>query len=361
VGLVGCGTISGTYLTILPRFQNLSVVACADIDMKRAQHQAKQFSIPHACSVDELLAMPEVEIVVNLTIPRVHGKVALQALSAGKSIYNEKPLAVTREDGLKILRLAKRKGLLVGGAPDTFLGGGLQTCRRLIDKGAIGEPVAAAGSMLVRGHESWHPDPAFYYQAGGGPMFDMGPYYLTAMVSLLGPVRRVTAATRATFRERIITSQPRAGEKIPVRTPTHIAGVMEFSSGVIGTLLTSFDVWASRDVPLQVYGTEGSMMLPDPNGFGGDVLVWRPERPEWVRQPLTHLYTDQWRGVGVADMARALRTGRPHRASGALAYHVLDVMHAFHDASRTGAHVRLKSKCDRPKPMPVNLPEGKLD
>ena len=225
----------------------------------------------------------------------------------------------------------------------------------------MGEPVAATAFMTGHGHESWHPDPDFYYQPGGGPMFDMGPYYLTALVVLLGPIRRVTGSARITFPERTITSQPRRGAKIQVNTPTHVAGVMDFASGAVGTVITSFDVWAAQLPRIEIYGSEGSLSVPDPNGFGGPVRIRRPGATEWSEIPLTHAYAKQSRGLGVADMACALRSGRPHRASGELAYHVLDAMHAFHDASREGRHVELASACARPAPLPMGLREGALD
>jgi predicted dehydrogenase len=361
VGIVGCGNISGIYLKNCPTFENLTIAACADLDLDRARARAAEYGVPKACSVQELLADPEIDLVINLTIPQAHAEVALAALEAGKSVYNEKPLAVSRADGLRMLELARAKGLLVGGAPDTFLGGGLQTCRKLIDDGAIGEPVAATAFMLSPGHESWHPSPEFYYQVGGGPMFDMGPYYLTALVALLGPVRRVTGSARITRPERTITSQPKHGQTITVEVPTHVAGVLDFASGPVATIVTSFDVWGGMPPPIEVYGTAGSLVVPDPNGFGGPVLLRKAGEREWSEVPLTHGYTANSRGLGVADMAYALRSGRPHRASGELAYHVLDLMHAFHDASAEERHIAPQSSCARPAPLPVGLAQGTLD
>ncbi len=361
VGVIGCGTISSIYLKNIPTFEILNIVACADLDMERARARAAEYGVPKACSVEELLADPQIELVINLTIPQAHAEVAMAALEAGKSVYNEKPLAVTREDGRRMLALAKNKGLLVGGAPDTFLGGGIQTCRRLIDEGAIGEPVAATAFMLSPGHERWHPSPEFYYQVGGGPMFDMGPYYLTALIALLGPVRRVTGSARITRPERTITSQPKYGQTITVEVPTHVAGVLDFAAGPVATIVTSFDVWAGMPPPIEVYGTAGSLVVPDPNTFGGPVLLRRAGEKEWAEVPLSHGYTENSRGLGVADMAYALRTGRPHRASGELTYHVLDLMHAFHDASEGDRHVYPESTCERPAPLPTGLAPGQLD
>ena len=361
IGVVGCGNISDVYFTCCKRFESIEIATCADLLVDRAKAKAKKYDIPIACTTAELLANPDVQIVVNLTIPKAHGEVGINALESGKCVHNEKPLAVTREDGLKMLELANEKDLRVGGAPDTFMGAGIQTCRKLIDDGWIGEPVAATAFMQCHGHEHWHPDPGFYYQPGGGPMFDMGPYYLTALVTLLGRVKRVSGSARVTFPERLITSEAKYGEIIQVNTPTHIAGTMDFANGAIGTVVMSFDVWAHTLPCIEIHGTDGSMSVPDPNGFGGPVRVKRGREGDWQEVPLTHAYDEQARGIGVADMARGLQTGRPHRANGDMAYHVLDLMHAFHDSAESGRHVRLKSKCSRPAPLPMNLRYGELD
>ncbi len=361
IGVIGCGNISGIYLKADKVFEILETVACADIVMEKAQAQAAQYAIPRACTVEELLADPEIEIVVNLTIPQAHYEVALAAVQAGKSVHSEKPLTVKREEGKALLEAAQAKGVRVGGAPDTFLGGGIQTCRKLIDDGWIGQPIAATAFMLCHGHESWHPAPEFYYKVGGGPMFDMGPYYLTALVALMGPVKAVSGATRITFPTRTITSQPLYGKVVDVEVPTHIVGVLDFASGAVGTLVTSFDVWAAEVPRIEIYGTEGTLSVPDPNTFGGPVRVRRMGASEWSAIPLTHGYAENSRGIGVADMAYALRSGRPHRASGALAYHVLDIMHAIHDAANAGQRVTLESTCERPAALPVGLRHGTLD
>lgn len=354
IGIIGCGKISSIYFENCAKFDLLNVVACADLDMGRAKEKAAHYAI-RACSVEELLADPTIEIIINLTIPTAHAEVAMAAIEANKSVYNEKPIAIHREEGQQMLAAARARGVLVGSAPDTFLGGGLQTCRQLIDEGAIGLPIAAGAFMLNHGHEHWHPDPNFYYQPGGGPLFDMGPYYLAALVSLLGPVQRVTGSTRITFPERIITSELHYGEKITVNTPTHIAGVLDFASGAIGTIVTSFDVWASELPHIEIYGTEGTLSVPDPNTFGGPVRLRRAGANEWINIPLTHGYTSNSRGLGVADMASALRSGRPHRANGELGYHVLDIMCAIHDAAREGRHIELASTCSYPEPLPPGL------
>jgi len=361
VGIIGCGNISGIYCQNGKTFEILDIVACADLIPERAKARAQEYGIPVACSVEELLANPEIEIVIDLTTPEAHAEVASAVLDAGKSVHNEKPLTIAREEGQRLLKIACEKGLRVGCAPDTFLGAGIQTCRKLIDDGWIGEPVAATAFMMCHGHESWHPDPEFYYKVGGGPMFDMGPYYLTALVNLMGPVKRVTGSARITFPERLITSEPKYGTKITVDVPTHVAGVLDFASGAVGTIITSFDVWAAQLPRIEIYGTEGSLAVPDPNTFSGPVFVRRAGASEWSEVPLTHGYAENSRGIGVADMAYALRSGREHRANGELAYHVLDIMHAVHDASREGKHVELSSTCQRPAPLPLGLMEGRLD
>ncbi len=360
-GIIGCGNISSIYFKNGNVFEVLDIVACADIIPERAKAKAEEFGIPKACSVEELLADPEIEIVINLTIPLAHADVAMAALNAGKHVHGEKPLAVTREDGLKILETAREKGLRVGSAPDTFLGAGIQTCRKLIDDGWIGEPIGATAFMMNHGHEGWHPDPEFYYKNGGGPMFDMGPYYLTALVSLMGPVKRVTGSARITFDERTINSEPKKGTKIKVDVPTHIAGVMDFENGAIGTIITSFDVWGANLPFIEVYGSEGSLSVPDPNTFGGPVKYRKSRTKEWNDIPLMFEYAQNSRCIGVADMAYAIQSGRQHRANGEMAYHVLDLMHGFHDASSSGQHYNVKSTCKRPDPLPIGLLYGQLD
>ncbi len=362
IGIVGCGNISSIYFRNLhQRFRNTTVLACADLDLERAKARAEEFGVQHACTPEELMKNPDISIVVNLTIPNAHYSVCMQALQAGKNAYVEKPLSVDLEQGEELQNAAAARGLRVGGAPDTFLGGGIQTCRKLLDEGWIGEPVAAAAFMMGHGHESWHPDPEFYYKKGGGPMFDMGPYYLTALVNLLGPIKRVTGSTRVTFPERTITSKPKYGTVISVDTPTHIAGVIDFECGAIGTLVTSFDVWSHSMPCIEIYGTEGSMRVPDPNGFGGQVMIRRAGASDWSVIPLTHGFAENERGVGVADMAAGLVSGRLHRASGDLTLHVLEAMHGFHIAAREEKHYAMKNQCRRPAPLPMGLPSNAVD
>jgi predicted dehydrogenase len=352
VGIIGCGNISGIYFTNLKAYDGVDVVACADLDVERAKAKAQEHGIAKGCSVDELLTDPNVELVINLTIPAAHAEICLRALDNGKHVYVEKPLAVTREDGQRILELAASKGLRVGSAPDTFLGAGIQTCVQLIQDGAIGVPVSAVAFMVGRGHEFWHPAPEFFYQVGGGPMFDMGPYYLTALVSLLGPIREIAGMTRITHPERTILSEPKKGQKIQVEVPTHIAGTLRFASGAIGTMIMSFDVAAGHNLPrIEIYGTEGTLSVPDPNTFGGPVRLMKAGEKEWTDMEVTLPYGSNSRGVGVVDMAHSIRSGGAHRANGTLAYHVLEAMHGFHDSSDLGVVYRMKSDCEAPAPL----------
>lgn len=355
IGIIGCGNISSVYMKNIPSFDHLTLVACADLDMERARSQAEKFQIAKACTVDELLNDPEVDLIINLTIPKVHAKVCIQALEAGKHVYVEKPLAVTREEAQDILDVAKDKGLLVGSAPDTFLGGGIQTALHLIEQGEIGVPIGASAFMIGRGHEHWHPDPAFYYDVGGGPMFDMGPYYLTALIALLGPINRLSGLARISYPERTVLSEPKAGTKINVSTATHISGTIDFASGAIGTITTSFDAFGGSTLPpIEIYGSEGTLLVPDPNSFGGPVRLRKRDEKDFVDIPLTHNYHENSRGIGVADMAHAIQNGSPHRANGQLAFHVLEAMHGFHDSSDSGVFYDMKSSCAKPESLPVD-------
>ena len=359
VGIIGCGNISEIYLQARRKFPALNIVACADLVLARAEEKATLHDIA-ALSVEEMLADSAIDLCINLTIPGAHANVDLAVLEAGKSVYSEKPLAISRADGRTVLERAAGAGLRVGCAPDTFLGGGLQTCRKLIDDGWIGEPVAATAFMISRGHEHWHPDPGFYYQPGGGPMFDMGPYYLTALISMLGPVARVSGSTRTTFAQRTITSEPKYGQQIEVRVPTHVTGLLDFVCGATATLIMTFDVWSATLPRLEIYGTEGSLQLPDPNTFGGPVRVKRGREAEWSEIPMAFGYTDNSRGIGVADMAVAIGEQRPHRASAELAYHVLDIMCAMHEASDQSSHIFLESTCERPAALRMGLMPGEV-
>jgi len=360
VGLVGCGVIAKVYAEKMNALPFVELAACADVMPERAQAFAAQHRT-RALPVDRLVEGDDVDVVLNLTIPQAHFDVTMRALAARKSVFSEKPLAVDFDDGRRLVQKAEEEGVRLGCAPDTFLGAGLQTCRKLIDDGVIGEPVAANGFMLSPGPESWHPGPGIFYQKGAGPLFDMGPYYLTALAVLLGPARRVTSSARITRAERTIGSEPLRGQKIPVEVPTHVASVVDFASGPVATLVTSFDVQASRNRWIEIQGTEGTLSVPDPNTFGGDVQIRRSYRDEWQTVPLTHGNAKQSRGLGLADMVLALQRNRPHRASGALALHVLELMESAVRASETGRHVTLTTTCDRPAPLPAGLPDDTFE
>lgn len=360
VGVIGCGNISSIYLENLSKYDGTTVTSCADLDLDRAKSAAEKFGVPRYEPVGELLSNPEVDLVLNLTVPKAHGTVNMQALEHGKHVYAEKPLSLDRENGKQQIELALHNGLLVGGAPDTFLGAGLQTCRRLIDKGLIGEPIGVNAFMLCHGHESWHPSPEFYYERGGGPLFDMGPYYLTALVSLMGSIQHVQSLARATFETRTISSQPNYGKVVEVETPTHIAALLQFESGAIGQITTSFDVWHHTMPHIEIYGREGSLGVPDPNGFGGPVRVRKVDQQDWEEIPVQGPYSQNSRGLGVLDMAYALRRERDVRASGALAFHVLDVMQAILEAAEGRAGQAISSRVNRPAPIAPETPEGVL-
>jgi predicted dehydrogenase len=341
----------------------LEMAACADLDAERAKARAAEFGIPRVLSVEALLEDPGIDVVLNLTVPKAHAPIALAALANGKHTFAEKPLGVDRSEGTAILDAATAAGLRVGCAPDTFLGAGLQTARQVIDRGDIGRPVAFTAFMMGRGHESWHPSPEFYYEVGGGPMFDMGPYYLTALLNLLGPVRRITGAASIAIPERTITSQPKYGQKIAVETPDHLCGTLEFVEGAVGTLITSFAVAHpdyDKKFPIVVYGTEGALKVPDPNTFDGAVQVRRLDDSEWRDVP--HAFpTGYGRAIGLADMAQAIRSGRPHRCSGEQAFTVLELMQGFLDSAASGRAYEPALPYQRPAPMPADLPFGVLD
>ncbi len=363
VGVVGCGAISSAYLGMAKNFPVVEIAACADLDPERAKAAAEKFGVPRALGVDELINDPAIELVLNLTVPKAHVPVALRCLEAGKHTYCEKPLGIDRAEGQKVIDLAKAKHLRVGCAPDTFMGAGIQTARRLIDDGVIGRPVAFTAYMQCRGHETWHPSPEFYYEQGGGPMFDMGPYYLTALLNLFGPVKRVSGMASIAIPDRTITSQPKHGKKISVETPDHIVGLMEFENGAVGTIIQSFaiiDGGYDGSHPILINGTHGAMHVPDPNGFDGTVKVRRLGENEPFEVP-HQFVTGYGRSVGLADMGVALRSGRPHRASGEQAFAVLDLMQGFLDSSNSGKAIEPASKYVRPAAMVADLPFGQLD
>ncbi|MDD3153561.1 MAG: Gfo/Idh/MocA family oxidoreductase [Victivallaceae bacterium] len=359
IGVIGCGMISSTYFNAAKRFEILDVVACADIKPEASQKSSELFNVP-AMPVADLLARKDVEIVLNLTPPKEHSKVALATLAAGKHAYSEKPFGVDMADASKVVALAKKNHLMLGCAPDTFLGGGQQTARKILDDGWIGKPIAGTAMVLGRGPEKWAHAP-FFYDYGAGPMLDLGPYYITSLVNLLGPAKRVTAVTLKGSEERVggPETEPRV---YPVNVTTHLSGMVEFCCGAVITVITSFEVYKHGHTnPIEIYGTEGTLAVPDPNTFGGPVKVFRNGYEGFVEAPLSHIYTANSRSIGAADMAYALRSKRKFRACGELAYHVLEVMLAFDKSSKEGRPVDLTTTCERPAPLPLNLEDGFLD
>lgn len=366
VGIIGCGMISDTYFQAAKKFNVIEVVACADIIPERAVKKTELYGVPNMTN-EELLAREDIEIVINLTPPRVHSKIAMDTLNAGKHAYSEKPFGVDAADAAKVMALAKEKGLRVGCAPDTFLGGGQQTARKLIDDGWIGKPLSGTAMVLGRGPEKW-PQAPFFYDYGAGPMLDLGPYYITALVNMLGPAESVTAVTTKGFETRTYGAEVadeykdkyKPFDQYPVNVNTHQTGIIKFKCGAVITMIASFDCYMHGHCPIEIYGTEGSLQVPDPNTFGGPVRVFKPGYESWQEVPLTHGYTENSRSIGAADMANALQSGRPHRANGDLANHVLEVMLAFDKSSELGKEVILETTCERPAALPLGLEPGML-
>lgn len=350
VGVIGAGVISTTYLQNLTGFPDVEVLAVGDLVPDEARRRAVEHDVPAAGHVDAVLDHPGVEIVVNLTTPAAHAEVARRALGAGKHVWNEKPLALDRNSAADLLRTAEALNLRIGCAPDTFLGVGLQTARRIVERGEIGTPLTALILFQSPGPESWHPNPAFLFGPGAGPLFDLGPYYWTALVQAFGPVASVAATASLTRPRRVIESGPKAGEEFDVTVPTHISAIVRFQSGQSAQCIFSFDSPRRRRL-LELTGSEATLTLPDPNQFDGDITLWRrgAHDPETVART-TALST---RGTGVLDMARALRANRPHRAAGALAYHVLDIMASILDATNSAELIPVRSRF----PLPDLLPD----
>ncbi|MGW5350694.1 Gfo/Idh/MocA family protein [Streptomyces sp. NPDC004031] len=340
VALIGAGVISTQYLTALSGFPDVRVLGIADLDVERARAAAQTYGVPFAGDVASVLAIPEVEIVVNLTIPAAHAEVASAAIGAGKHVYGEKPLALAPADGAKILAEAQAAGLRVGSAPDTFLGAGLQSAARAVSAGVIGEPVSVTAVTQGPGPESWHPSPEFLFQYGAGPLFDIGPYYLTALVALFGPVGRVSATARQARAERVIGSGPKAGTRFAVEVPTHVHALLDFASGPSASATFSFDSSVPRRM-IEITGTEGTLSLPDPNTFEGPLRVQAFGAQEWSELPVAG--STAGRGMGVLDMARAIRGGEQHRASGELAQHVLELMATITASAEQHAVLPLES------------------
>ncbi|RSM78640.1 gfo/Idh/MocA family oxidoreductase [Kibdelosporangium aridum] len=350
VGIIGAGVISETYLTNLTSFPDVKVVHVADIDVPRAEAQAAKHGVPKASTVADLLTDPDVELVVNLTIPAAHVEVGLAALDAGKHVWSEKPLALDRQTGRKLLDRAKEKGLRVACAPDTLLGAGLQTARRAIDDGRIGEPMTALAMFQVPGPESWHPAPEFLYQAGGGPLLDIGPYYLSTLVSLFGPISKVTGAGGQARATRVIGSGPRAGTEFAVTVPTTVTALVEFTRGGSAQIVMSFDSALRRVGFLELTGTGGTAVLPDPNYFDGTTVLHLPGKDE--PEELVAQGHSASRGTGALELARAINAGVPERASGELAYHVLDAMLAIEESMAGGRSVEVQSTTEIPQALP---------
>lgn len=376
VGLIGCGVISDIYLKTCQKFDIVDVVACSALDLAQAQEKATAYGIARACMPEDVLADPDVDCVLNLTIPTAHAEISLAALEAGKHVYSEKPFATDIEDGKRVLALAQSKGLCVGNAPDTFLGGRWQTVRKLLDDGVIGAPTGVTAFVGTHGVERHHPNPDFYYQVGGGPLLDLGPYYLTAMVFLLGPIARVGGLSRRTFDRRMIENGPRAGEWLPVEVDTHVLSLLEFSSGVVGSMTMSFDIWDSETPRFEIYGENGTICIPDPdpvhgaNVFQGAVWYRTRDTSRWSHKPRpqgrecwqvaenTHGFNADTRGLGLVDLAYAVRDRRPPRANGLMAQHVLEAMSGILASPVTGGFVSIESTCRIPEPLPETFPQS---
>ena len=363
VAMIGVGAISGIYLdNITGVFKELELVGVCDLIRERAEAAQEKYHVKKIYdTMHDAFADPEVDIILNLTRPYEHYEVTKAALQAGKHVYSEKPLGASFEEGRELAALAKSRKLLLGGAPDTFLGSGIQTCRKLIDDGYIGEPIGAAAFMICHGHETWHPDPEFYYQYGGGPMMDMGPYYITALVNLIGGVSGVTGVTKTSFPQRTITSQPKNGTIVDVTVPTYITGILHFDNGAVGTIFTTFDVYYEAQARLEIYGSKGTLIVPDPNTFGGPVKLLRPEDGSLREIPLLFDYKENSRGLGLADMAKALQTGRDFRAGCEQTYHVLEILTSFEKSSNEKRYIPLETHFERVLPMKNNPMHGILD
>ncbi|MDQ1530517.1 MAG: hypothetical protein QOE37_622 [Microbacteriaceae bacterium] len=350
IGVIGAGVISTQYLSNLVTFPDVRVLFVADIDVERARSRAEEYGVPGSGTVDELLALDDVEIVVNLTIPAVHAEVAHRALDAGKHVWNEKPLALDRAEADGLLEHARSAGLRLACAPDTVLGAGIQTGLRAIRNGLIGTPTTATTMMLSPGPESWHPNPAFLFARGGGPVLDIGPYYLTTLVAAFGSVYSVAAAASMAFPTRTVGSGPLAGTDFPVEVPTHYGTLLRFAEGGSAQSTFSFQSALPRQGFVEITGTEGVLVLPDPNRFDGDTLLWR--RGQQEPETLPAVGSTAGRGIGAVDLARSIRSGEPERANGVLAAHVLDVMLAIGEAADTDRFVPVASRVDHPQPLP---------
>jgi predicted dehydrogenase len=361
IGIMGCGNISDTYFRLAPLFRGIAVRACADLNPDLSRAKAATYGVT-AQSPKELLGNPDVDIIVNLTVPNAHYNVSRAILEAGKHVYSEKPLTLSLADGLSLLKLAKKEKLHVAGAPDTFLGGSHQLARRIIDDGQIGKIASGTAHILSFGMEHWHPNPDFFFKPGGGPILDLGPYYIANLINLIGPIKRVAALSGIARKSRTITSEPRRGQKISVKTPTTIHALLAFANGASITLSASWDVYAHRHQPMELYGTEGAIFVPDPNFFGGEVLVAGTSGDAKAVAPDDHPLgipnegssrgdVANYRAAGLADMAQAIMARRDMRCSGERLVHAVEAMTAILKAGETGRFVTLKTSCTRPRPL----------
>lgn len=363
IGVIGCGNISTAYFRLAPLFRGIEMRACADLNADAAKAQAAEFGL-RADTVEGLLAAKDIDIIVNLTVPAAHFEVSKSILEAGKHVFSEKPFVLSVDEGNALKTLAQSKGLRIGSAPDTFLGGAHQQARAHIDSGAVGTITSGTAMVMSHGMEHWHPNPDFFFNPGGGPILDLGPYYIANLVQLIGPVRRVAALASAATQTRTITSEPRKGETIPVRTPTNVHALLEFVNGATVTLISSWDVWAHRHSNMELYGTEGSIYLPDPNFFGGEVMAggggfsavetlsaWDHPLGLPNQKDNSGKAMANYRTSGLADMAAGILEDRPHRCSLDLALHAIDVMTATLASGESGEFVTLSTTCDRPEAL----------
>lgn len=363
VAVIGLGDISDIYLKNIKNvFQNLELYGVCTHRYEKAVAVAEEYHVPNVYrTIDEICADPEAEIVVNLTRPDDHFEVTMKALKAGKHVYTEKPLGVNLEEGKKICEFAAEKGLLVAGAPDTTFGSMMQTARRCLDDGLIGTPIGVQVFMTNAGNERWHPNPEFFYKKGAGPMLDVGPYYLTSLVYLLGSVEEVMGMSRMTFPQRVITSQPHYGKRIDVEVPTFQTGILKFASGILGTIFLSFDVQGPDTHGFKIFGTEGTLLVDrQPFMFGGSVKLSRSGDKEYTEMPVLYGYSDDTRGIGVADLARAIDEKRPPRSSAELMYHVLEISEALEKSGEIKSCVPVLSRTERPEPVRFSKVKGEF-
>lgn len=363
VGFVGCGCISGIYLENLTNtFKEVEIIGVCDLIRERAEEAVKKYNIPKLYEdMYELFDDLEVDIVLNITRPYEHYEVTKQALLHGKHVYSEKPLSPDLKEAYELVALAKEKNLLLGGAPDTFMGSGIQTARHLIDSGFIGTPIGGSAHFISRGPEDWHPDPEAFYKYGGGPMFDMGPYYVTALINLLGGVDTVSGMTNISYPTRPVLNDTKYGNIMDVEVPTYVMGTMRFKNGTIGNIFTTFDVTHCQHEKLEIYGSEGTLLVPDPNCFDGEVTLLRGRSAEKLSMPRIFGYKENSRGLGLADMAKALTSGRMHRANSMQQLHVVEIMSAFYTSSAQNQTVKIESEFERQMPMKTDGLKGILD